>query len=89
MTSYTAISSKTFEHELDRLSLADQKMVLRKVAFLEENPRHPSLQSEMLNGQIDLYKSRVNKSIRMIWHYKDNKTIELVDVGHHDILKKY
>ena len=27
--------------------------------------------------------------IRIIWYYEGEKLIILVDVGHHDILKKY
>gem|GEM_PF-3086733 len=31
----------------------------------------------------------MNMDIRVIWKYGTNKTIVLIDVGHHDILKKY
>lgn len=89
MDRYTILFSKTFKQELVKLSPIDQNRVLDKVEFLKSNPFHPSLRSKKLRGKANRFESSVNMSLRIIWRYKDSETIQLVDVGHHDVLKKY
>ena len=39
--------------------------------------------------QKDLYESSINMSIRIIWYFENEELIILVDIAHHDILKRY
>jgi mRNA-degrading endonuclease YafQ of YafQ-DinJ toxin-antitoxin module len=56
--------------------------------FIENNLHH-SLRTKEIQGQKDLYESSINMDIRIIWYYEDQELIVLVDIGHHNILKKF
>jgi mRNA-degrading endonuclease YafQ of YafQ-DinJ toxin-antitoxin module len=55
--------------------------------FIENN--HPSLRNKKIKGHKDLYESSLNMDIRIIWYYENQIIIVLIDIGHHDILKRY
>ena len=54
-----------------------------------ENPMHPSLRTKRIQDTRDLFECSVNMDVRIIWYYKGDKMIILVDVGHHDILDHF
>jgi mRNA interferase RelE/StbE len=81
--------SETFLDELDNLSDKDRGIVLKKMEILRNNPKHPSLRTKKLEGHHELFESSVNMDIRLIWRYENNTIILMLDVGHHDMLKKY
>ena len=89
MINYTAIPSPYFEKELSKLSVIDQSLVLKKIKTLESNPFYPSLRTRRVEGTTDAYESSVNMDIRLIWKFEENRIIYMLDVGHHDVLKKY
>ncbi|MDR0331657.1 MAG: hypothetical protein LBH93_08120 [Chitinispirillales bacterium] len=89
MASHTVLFSKTFKQELVKLSPIDQNRVLDKIEFLKSSPHHPSLRTKKLYGKPIRYESSVSMSIRLIWRYQENKIILMLDVGHHDVLRKY
>ena len=60
-----------------------------KLAILAENPAHPSLQSKRIQGSAELFECSVNLRIRIIWYYEGDLMIILLDIGHHDILKRF
>jgi mRNA-degrading endonuclease YafQ of YafQ-DinJ toxin-antitoxin module len=62
---------------------------MEKVSLLAEHPFYPSLRSKKLKGRFGHFESSVNMDIRIVWRYENRKIIILLDVGHHDILKKY
>ncbi len=37
----------------------------------------------------DLFEFSVNMDIRVIWFYEGEALVALVDIGHHDILRKH
>jgi mRNA-degrading endonuclease RelE of RelBE toxin-antitoxin system len=88
LAEYTTIPTKGFNKEIDKLSDTDKALVFNKVAMMEDDPFYPSLRTKKLRGT-SYYESSVNMSIRIIWRFDGNKIILLIDVGHHDILKKY
>ena len=53
------------------------------------NPTHPSLRVKRIQGTNDLFEFSVNMDIRVIWFYDEDTIAALIDIGHHDILKKY
>jgi len=81
------------------MSVADQKIVGAKLLLLAENPFYPSLRTKKLKGNTDLFESSANMSIRIIWEFNNEevdvyrdpsiRVISLLEVGQHDILKKY
>jgi mRNA-degrading endonuclease RelE of RelBE toxin-antitoxin system len=86
---YSAVFTKTFVRELKKLSAIDRKRVRDKILILEDNPHHPSLRTKKLEGNPGRMESSVSKSIRIIWRFSGVQIIVALDVGHHDVLKKY
>ena len=50
---------------------------------------HPSLRTKRIKGMDNLFECSVNMDIRIIWYFENEELIILVDIGHHDILKKF
>jgi len=67
----------------------EKKQLLRKLELLTENPAHLSLRTKRIQGTDILFESSVNMDMRIIWCYDGDDIIVLVDVGHHDILKRF
>ncbi len=78
-----------FQKHYKDLNDIEKKQLRNKLDILSENPMHPSLRTKRIQGTEDLYECSVNMDIRIIWFYEGDTMIILVDVGHHDILKKY
>lgn len=62
---------------------------LRELKKFVENPFHPSLRTKRIQGTEDLFEFSVNMDIRVIWYYENDEIVMIVDIGHHDILKKF
>ena len=77
-----------FKKNYQMLSKNEQKQTMKKLTLLAENPMHPSLRTKRIQGTTDLFECSVNMDIRIIWYYEGDKLIILLDIGHHDILKK-
>lgn len=86
---YTIIFRKKFTKRLKKLSKVDQKLVKKAIELLENDPSHPSLRTKKMEGKIRNYECRANDSIRLIWFFEEDKIIVMLDVGHHDIERKY
>lgn len=78
-----------FQKHYKDLTDTEKKQLRTKLTILSENPLHPSLRTKRIQGTEDLFECSVNMDIRIIWYYEGETMIILVDVGHHDILKKY
>ena len=78
-----------FQKHFKVLTENEKKQIMKKLALLAENPLHPSLRTKRIQGTTDLFECSVNMDIRIIWYYEGDKIIVLLDVGHHDILKKF
>ncbi len=78
-----------FQKHFKDLNEIEKKQLRNKLTILSENPLHPSLRTKRIQGTEDLFECSVNMDIRIIWYYEGDTIIILVDVVHHDILKKY
>lgn len=78
-----------FQKHYKDLNETEKQQLRNKLNILSENPMHPSLRTKRIQGTEDLFECSVNMDIRIIWFYEGDTMIILVDVGHHDILKKY
>ena len=83
---YKIEPSKTFAKNLKKLSKNEQKAVATKLAILVKDPFHPSLRTKKVRRLKDVFECSVNMSIRILWAYKEDKIILMLDIGHHDIL---
>jgi mRNA interferase RelE/StbE len=80
--------SKTFEKNLKRLTVTEQKMVSNKLKLLIQNPFYPSLRTKKVQGIDNLFEFSVNMDIRVLWRYKGNDIIITLDIGHHTLVDK-
>jgi mRNA interferase RelE/StbE len=84
---YIPYYEKLFFNHLKRFTIKEQILIERKIELLKNNVDHPSLRTKKLDDD-GLHESSVSMDIRIIWQLRQN-VIVFVDVGHHDILKKY
>jgi len=75
--------TKTFEKQLKKLTLTEQKAVAQKLNLLCTDPFYPSLRTKKIQGLIGVYEMSVNMDIRIIWKYENGVIILLLEVGHH------
>jgi mRNA interferase RelE/StbE len=79
--------------DLKKLSIQEQLLVLKTIDIMESDPYYQSLRTKKMKGrrmhQKELYESRVNRDIRLIWYFDDDdRIILMVEVGHHDVEKQ-
>ena len=85
---YELLFSSRFKKSFSKLEDYEQKMFYRKLSIFIENHKHPSLRTKKIKGSEILFESSINMSIRVIWTYQDRNLILMLDIGHHDILKR-
>lgn len=85
---YEILFSSRFKKSFSKLEDHEKKMFYRKLSIFIENHKHPSLRTKKIKGSEILFESSINMSIREIWTYQDENLILMLDIGHHDILKR-
>jgi len=86
---YPFSPTKRFQKQFQSLTKTEKRLIHKKLELMAENPDHPSLRTKKIQGTSDIFECRVNMDIRIIWCYEENPIILLIDVGHHNILKRY
>jgi mRNA-degrading endonuclease RelE of RelBE toxin-antitoxin system len=89
MAKFHITVADTFGDNFEKLSTEEQALVEKKLERLAENPHHPSLRSKKIRGSDDCFESSINMDIRIVWRYENGRLIVVLDVGHHDILRRY
>jgi mRNA interferase RelE/StbE len=85
---YDIVYDDDFKRDLRKLSIKDQKSILRKLRIFENNPFYSSLRTKKLHGyREERYESSINMDIRILWRFDGERIIVVLKVGHHDILK--
>lgn len=85
---YEILFSTRFKKSFSKLQDQEKKLFYNKLSCFIENYRHPSLRTKKIKGSKILFESSINMSIRVIWTYKNENLILMLDIGHHDILNK-
>ena len=85
---YEILFSSRFKKSFSKLQDKEKKIFYEKLSLFIENHRHPSLRTKKIKGSEILFESSINMSIRVIWTYQDKNLILMLDIGHHDILKR-
>jgi mRNA-degrading endonuclease YafQ of YafQ-DinJ toxin-antitoxin module len=83
---YKLDPSKVFKKSLKKLSDNEQRVLAGKLKILIENPFHPSLRTKKVQRLKDVFESSVNMDIRILWMFKGDMLILLINIGRHDIL---
>jgi mRNA-degrading endonuclease RelE of RelBE toxin-antitoxin system len=86
---YRLVPSARFQKHYKSFSAPEKKQVAKTLALLAENPIHPSLRAKRIQGSENLFEASVNMDIRIIWYYEGDQIIVLLDVGHHNILRRF
>lgn len=86
---FRIVYTDSFLKQFKGLTEIEKKQVKNKLLLLSQNPNHPSLRTKRIQGQKELFECSVNMDIRIIWYYEGDEMIVLIDIGHHDVLKKY
>ena len=84
---YITLYDDLFLDHFKRFTIKEQRIIERKIELLKNDVDHPSLRTKKLDDD-GLHESSVSMDIRVIWQLRQNVMV-LMDVGHHDILKKY
>ena len=81
--------SERFQKHYNKLSADEKTQFRKKLDVFTDNPLHPSLRTKRIKGTDGFFEFSVNMDIRVIWFYEGDSLVALVDIGHHDILKKF
>lgn len=61
-----------------------EKKFEKQIAFLESNPFHPSLETELLEPKhVRIWSFRVDRKYRAIFIFRERDAIEILDVNNH------
>lgn len=86
---YKITYTPRFQKHFKSLARHEQKQVESKLLLLAEKPLHPSLRTKHIQASDGLFECSVNMDVRIIWRYEGEVLIVALDVGHHDILKRF
>ena len=89
MSKFQFSFTSRFQKHFVELTAIEKKQLKKKLKLLSDNPYHPSLRLKRIQGTEELFEFSVNMDIRVIWYFETEELVILVDIGHHDILKKY
>ena len=81
--------SERFQKHYKKLSADEKTQFRKKLDVFADNPLHPSLRTKRIKGTDGLFEFSVNMDIRVVWFYEGDSLVALVDIGYHDILKKF
>ncbi len=89
---YDVRYTRRFEKEIEKLSPQNRRLVFETIRIMENDPYYQSLRTKKVEGHRrkdkDLFETRVNRDIRLIWYLDDDKIIFMLRVGHHDVEKQ-
>lgn len=85
---YKITYTDRFKKHYKKMQTNEKKQIRSKIDLLSQNPNHPSLRTKRIQGTDDLFECSVTMDIQIIWYYEGEKIIILLDVGHHDVLKR-
>lgn len=80
--------SDQFRKVLQRKPAELQAAILKCVARLGEDPRHPGLRTHRLQGVSGVWEAYVDRANRVTFHYGDDGRIVLRNNCNHDILTR-
>lgn len=76
-----------FNKDLQKITSQDQKLLERiekQLALFVQDPRHPSLRTHKLSGQLkNIWSLSINRSLRAVYVI-ENGTAVFTDIGTHD-----
>jgi len=82
--------SPRFRRAYQRLPQDIQEDFKNKIKIFIKDPRHPRLKTHKLKGRLqECLAFRLTKGNRVLFEFISADTVNLLDVGRHDIYRKY
>jgi len=75
---YHLVEADSFVKDLHDCEPSLQESVCRKLQFLEQNPRHPSLDTRDVESMPGILRSKMTGYHRLYWFYHPNRRAEIV-----------
>jgi len=93
MKRYKIEFTDRFRKDIKKLSNQDQSLVLKTVKIMEDDPYYNSTKTKKMRrgknvSRKILFETRVNRDIRLVWYFDDDRIIFMLRVGHHDVEKQ-
>ena len=79
------------EKAISRMSQLERERAQRAFTQFQTDPRYPGLNLEKLQGHLNLWSFRINRSVRVLLRPVPgaaDETWELLDIGPHDIYRR-
>lgn len=82
--------TERFRKSFDALDKTQRKKAKKQFQLFIKNLFYPSLHTEKLEPKKNnIWSFRIDKNFRVIFTFPDTDTILLLDIGSHNIYKKY
>ena len=80
--------SPAFISQFERLDDTSRSHAYKKIDLFTKDPKHPSLRTHKLNGQLEGFLSfSVDYTLRIVFEYKDKNTVIFLKVGDHSVYR--
>ena len=81
--------SPRFKRAYKKLPIHIQTNFDKQIAIFMQNPDHPSLKTHKLRGKFqECLAFRLRDGYRVLFEFSEPNTVNLLDVGQHNIYKK-
>lgn len=88
MTIKKVLYTADFKKKFKAISKKEKGKILKKLHLFWLNPLDTSLKTHKLSGRLkDHWSFSLNYKIRIMFRFVDKKTVELIDIGGHEIYK--
>lgn len=82
--------SPRFTRAYQKLPQHIQEDFKTKIQIFAKTPRHPMLKTHKLKGRLqECFAFQLVKGYRVLFEFSADDTVNLLDVGPHDIYRKY
>ncbi len=81
--------SPRFKRAYQKLPSHIQDDFDKKITLFTQDAHHPSLKTHKLKGRLqECHAFRIRDGYRVLFDFSDTNTVDLLDVGSHDIYKR-
>lgn len=82
------VYSHRFAKKLSQFPPKEKKKILKAVRLFWQNPFAASLKTHKLSGKLkDCWSFSIATNLRIMFRFADQKTVEFIDLGTHEIYK--
>jgi mRNA-degrading endonuclease RelE of RelBE toxin-antitoxin system len=77
-----------FENDYRKLADVDRQRVGKALIQLAEDSKYPGLRVKKMQGRQEFWEARASRDLRITF-LMSGESIQLINVGHHNILRRY